>query len=109
MAFLEHPSRCRLLECDRGLFGSFANRDACPIADSVDMRVDRNRINPKRKLHDNIGALASDTGQLHQLPARFRDHTIKIAKQGLAELTDVSGFEIIEAAGLDRMGDLLVA
>ena len=48
----------------------FARRQASPVADAEDMRIDRHRIRPEGNIHHDIRRLAPYTGQ------RFERRTV---------------------------------
>ena len=91
------------------LFRRLAGRQAEPVADPEDMRVDRHGRLAEGHVEHDIGGLAADARQLGQLVAVARNLAAMVADQRLRQRDDVLRLVAPQADGADVFAELLLA
>jgi hypothetical protein len=95
--------RHELFELGLDLVDRFSRRKASPIADSKDMRVDRECLFAKRRVEHDVRSLPPDPGKRLKCLAGARHFTVMLLNQCVAERNDIPRFGIEQANGLDRL------
>ena len=98
-----------LFELGLDLIDRLPGREARAVADSEDVRVDRERLLAERGVEDDVGGLAADAGQRLQLFARAWDLSAMPIDQRLAERDDVLRLGVEQADDLDRVAEPVLA
>ena len=83
-----------------------ARREAGAVAHPEDVGVDRERLFAERGVQDDVGGLATDSGQCLERVAGARDFAAMVANQRFAKRDDVLRLGIEQADGLDRLAQL---
>ena len=84
-------------------FDCLARGQAGAVADPEDMCVDCERFFPKGRVEDDVGGLATDSGQRLQRLARPRHLATMIPDQRLGQCDHVLRLRIEQADRLDRL------
>jgi hypothetical protein len=92
-----------LLELRLHVVDALARRQARPVADAVDMRVDREGLLAEGGVEDHVGGLAADARQCLKLLASPWNVAAMMIDQRLAERDDVPGLGVEQADRLDRI------
>jgi hypothetical protein len=91
------------------LIDILARREAGSVADPEDVRVDGERLLPKRGVENDVGRFAAYSRKFLELFPRPRNLAAMLVDQRLAEGEDVLGFGVEQADRLDRFAQLLLA
>ena len=79
----------------------FAWRQAGAVAETEDVRIDRDRGLAKGRVEYDIGRFAADTGQGFELAATLGNLTKVLFQQNAASGNDVFCLGVVETNGLD--------
>ena len=92
--------------------GGFRSRgrfhDAQAVENAQNVRVDRDTVLREREVHHDVGALAPDTLQLHQLIAVFGDFAAVFLDDLASHLLQVLGLAVVVRHRLDDAAQLVV-
>jgi hypothetical protein len=98
-----------LIKLELDLQHVLARREARSVADSENVRVDREGLFAESGVEDDIGRLASDAGQFFQFLAGARYLAAMLADQRFRQSDDVLGLRIEQSDGLDGVSQPLLA
>ncbi len=98
-----------LLQLDLDLERILARREPGPVADTEDVRVDRERFFIEGGVKDDVGRLAAYARQLFELLARAGHLPAMVADQRFRQGDDVLRLRVEQADRLDRVPEPVLA